>query len=149
MRALNILTTMLIILTFIILVDMGHSALPLGFMEILLIPYSFTSRIPSSGHHDIIFISFIIAAMVGHITLLLSLVRRYIRYKIILLSVGQFLLLSTIIFLLKFNTGVFDRLAFWWSIPALLNMITLAIYIYFGKQYWQNKNIMQRKDSNL
>lgn len=137
MRTLHILISTLIFLTFIILIGFGHGVAPMGLMELYLIPSLFSSNILSSDSGEVIFLIFMICALVGHILLILSFRRKNLRTKFSFILLGQLLLLCTIIFLTKdfrFNSAARFTLGF--SIPALLNMGILTIYLFYSKKNW-------------
>ena len=149
MRIIKFLTASLIILTLIILVDMGHSALPLGFMELFLIPYVFASKVwtPPLGH-ETVFPIFILIGLAGHIILFLSFKKKYLSKRVMLTIIGQIMLLFTIIFLIRFsNNGEFDDFTFYWSLPGLINMAVLTSYLYFGKRYWHKTDFTDKDNS--
>ncbi len=135
MKKINYLVSTLFFFSFIIFVGIGHGVAHLGLMELSLIPSLLSFNLSSSGKEEILLSIFILIALCGHILLFLSLRRKKYRQKLILITFGQIMLLSTIIFLCSgFLENSTARFTLFWSVPALINMAFLTFDLYFYKK---------------
>src|SRR5688572_19752959 len=137
MRILHLLIKLLVFLSAIILVAAGHAAVPLLFLEVFLFALPFDPDTYNSGlENNLLFIA-ILAALVGHILLLVSIKMKRIFTKVILIITGEFFLLSGIILLCRdFRSDAGAMFTLQWSLPALIMLLVLSLYLIFGKKYW-------------
>jgi len=127
----------LIFLSFIIFIGMGHAAIPLGFMEIFIIPSFFNSGGDLNSMYDTLFFISTLTALIAHILLFFSFLTKKNRRKIILIITGEVLLLATIIYFISgYSQNNAAKFTLGCSLPALINMVVLILYLILDRKHW-------------
>jgi hypothetical protein len=143
MKAVNILTFILIFLSFAILMGAGHGAVPVGLLELIAIPVYFTA----DGIFDDASVFFLFLSLVGHLLLVVALFSKKKLKKTVFILTGESCILSTIIFFTRdYRTNEAAKFMLGWSIPAMVSMVVLTLYLFFSKKMMKvfNEGIVKK-----
>jgi hypothetical protein len=133
MRSLKIIAICLLFCSLLIVVDMGHSLVPLVYYEILTIPFLFSPNAFSGGWKDIIDTMFLLNTIIAQGILLVAILRRPKSSKM-LLAVGELLLMSSIFYItVSSSHDILRSYTLYSSLPCFIIFVILSYRLYAAK----------------
>lgn len=143
MKKLNILIILVLVTSCLIMIGIGHGVGPLFLIELISIPAIFAYENGTNSYSESLETFSFISSFIAHILLILASRNKKVKWKIILSSIGQLLLLVSIFILTRnYSFSNSHEFTLYSSTPALVSMVLLSGYI-----VWNRKRLLDKGSS--